>query len=407
MRPVSHPFDAIARLLAVVLAVAAIPGSAIAAPPGVTDTTIKIGLFGPLSGPNLAYGQDILNASRMWYNKVNAEGGINGRKIELVIEDDRCDPSGVLAAVKKLVEQDQVFMLDGGSCSAAVVAARDYVDRAKVPWIIAASADGAIYPPSPYIYGGFGLSQHSGAGSVVEFAAKALHAKSIGYINHNDAYGTWGIESAQFAAKQEGVKLFVESVDPGITDMTAPMLRVRANNPDVIAIMTYARPAALILRQAQQFGLNKPIVMSSNGAADLKQLVENAGGPAAFEDFYVQLALRDVIGGPSIKWVYDMYKSAYPDLAAQPDHPQVYMPYGIAPAMAVGNALKEAGHDLTRDGVVAALQHMNFDSNVMAGPITFSADNHDAMKSSIFFKFNGTTQTVMPGSYSSPWRSAQ
>ena len=104
--------------------------------PGITDKAIKIGIFGPLSGPNMAYGFDVVNAAKMYYDKINKEGGIHGRKIEYVVEDDRCNANDLVAAVKKLVEQDQVFMLNGGSCSAAVVAAKDYVVRNKVPLLM-------------------------------------------------------------------------------------------------------------------------------------------------------------------------------------------------------------------------------------------------------------------------------
>ncbi|KAG1390593.1 hypothetical protein G6F59_015149 [Rhizopus arrhizus] len=97
----------------------------------------------------MAYGFDVLNAAKMWYAKVNKEGGVHGRQIELVIEDDRCNANDLVAAVKKLNEQDKVFLLNGGSCSAAVVASREYVEREKVPLVMLnASGDGALYPPS-------------------------------------------------------------------------------------------------------------------------------------------------------------------------------------------------------------------------------------------------------------------
>jgi branched-chain amino acid transport system substrate-binding protein len=120
--------------------------------PGVTDKTIKLGVFAPLSGNAMAYGFDVLNAAKMYYDKINKEGGIHGRKIELVVEDDRCSANDVLAAVKKLTEQDKVFALNGGSCSGAVVGAREYIDRAQIPYVMLnASGDGALYPPSKYI----------------------------------------------------------------------------------------------------------------------------------------------------------------------------------------------------------------------------------------------------------------
>ena len=77
-------------------------------------------------------------------HKVNKDGGIHGRKLEVVLQDDRCNANDLVAAVKKLVEQDQVFILNGGSCSAAVVAGKDYVVRSGVPWfMLNASGDGA------------------------------------------------------------------------------------------------------------------------------------------------------------------------------------------------------------------------------------------------------------------------
>src|SRR5690606_12402293 len=270
---------------AAALAALAVASSAWAqAEPGITDKSIRIGLFSPLSGSGMAYGFDVVNAARMWYDKVNQEGGVHGRKIELVIEDDRCNANDLVAAVKKLTEQDRVFMLNGGSCSAAVVAAREYVERSKIPLVMLnASGDGALYPPSPYIYGAFSISQHAVGGSMVQFAAEHLKAAKIGYINHDDAYGGWNLEAAQAQARHLGnVALQVQSVNPSITDVTAPMLKVRAANPDVLLLTTYARPAALIIKKAHQLGWTKPIVLAVNGTADLKQLVENVGDPAAF-----------------------------------------------------------------------------------------------------------------------------
>ncbi|SEE72277.1 amino acid/amide ABC transporter substrate-binding protein, HAAT family [Rhizobiales bacterium GAS188] len=380
-------------------------GAARAQEPGLTDTTIKIGMFAPLSGPNMAYGFDVANAAKMYYDKINKEGGINGRKIEVVLEDDRCGANDLVAAVKKLVEQDQVFLLNGGSCSAAVVAAKDYVVRAKVPLVMLnASGDGALYPPTDYIFGAFSISQYAVGGAIVDFASKTFGAKKIAYINHDDAYGLWNLEGSKADAEANKVDLTVESVSPTINDVTAPFLKLRAANPDVIAIVTYARPAALLIKKAYELGYTKPIILSVTGTANLSQLAENVGGKEALKNFYVQDVLADLPGGPKIKWVYDMYKAAYPDLAAQPDHPQAYMPYGIPPAMAIVNALKQAGPNPTREKVLAALKTENFDSGVMAGPVVFGPNERAANKSTIFIKFDGASQTLLPGIFTSRWQ---
>lgn len=371
--------------------------------PGITDKAIKIGIFGPLSGPNMAYGFDVVNAAKMYYDKINKEGGIHGRKIEYVVEDDRCNANDLVAAVKKLVEQDQVFMLNGGSCSAAVVAAKDYVVRNKVPLLMLnASGDGALFPPTDYIFGAYSISQYAVGGAMIEFAAKKLGAKTVAYINHDDAYGAWNLEGSKKDAEVNGVKLVVESVNPNINDVTAPFLKLRAANPDAILLVTYARPAALLIKKAHEMGFNKPIILSVTGTASLGQLAENVGRDA-LKNFYTQEVMIDSPGGAKLKPIYDMYKAAYPDLAAKPDHPQTYMPYGIPSAMSLVKALQDAGPNPTREKVLAALKTQDFDSGVMAGRIQFGPQQRAANRSTIFIKYDGNTMTPLPGVFTSRW----
>ncbi len=371
--------------------------------PGITDKAIKIGIFGPLSGPNMAYGFDVVNAAKMYYDKINKEGGIHGRKIEYVVEDDRCNANDLVAAVKKLVEQENVFMLNGGSCSAAVVAAKDYVVRNKVPYLMLnASGDGALFPPTDYIFGAYSISQYAVGGAMVEFAAKQFGAKNVAYINHDDAYGAWNLEGSKKDAEVNGVKLSVESINPGINDVTAPFLKVRAANPDAILLVTYARPAALLIKKAAEMGFNKPIILSVTGTASLNQLAENVGKDA-LKNFYTQEVMVDSPGGAKLKPIYDMYKTAYPDLAAKPDHPQTYMPYGIPPAMSLVKALQDAGPNPTREKVLAALKTQDFDSGVMAGRMQFGPQQRAANRSTIFIKYDGTTMAPLPGVFTSRW----
>lgn len=371
--------------------------------PGITDKAIKIGIFGPLSGPNMAYGFDVVNAAKMYYDKINKEGGIHGRKIEYVVEDDRCNANDLVAAVKKLVEQENVFMLNGGSCSAAVVAAKDYVVRNKVPYLMLnASGDGALFPPTDYIFGAYSISQYAVGGAMVEFAAKQFGAKNVAYINHDDAYGAWNLEGSKKDAEVNGVKLSVESINPGINDVTAPFLKVRAANPDAILLVTYARPAALLIKKAAEMGFNKPIILSVTGTASLNQLAENVGKDA-LKNFYTQEVMVDSPGGAKLKPIYDMYKAAYPELAAKPDHPQTYMPYGIPPAMSLVKALQDAGPNPTREKVLAALKTQDFDSGVMAGRMQFGPEQRAANRSTIFIKYDGTTMAPLPGVFTSRW----
>src|SRR5688572_22265195 len=114
---------------------------------GVTKDTIKIGMFGPLSGSNASFAKGVYGPIAI-YKDINEKGGINGRKLEIILEDDACDGDKAIGAVKKLVEQDKVFMLHGGWCSASVMKARPEIEkRLAVPYMNIASASAAISTP--------------------------------------------------------------------------------------------------------------------------------------------------------------------------------------------------------------------------------------------------------------------
>ncbi len=372
--------------------------------PGVTKDTIRIGVFAPLSGAAMSYGFDPVNGAKMYYDKINKEGGIHGRQIELVVKDDRCTANDVVAAVKELVEREQVFLLHGGSCSAQTMAAVEYVQRSKTPLVVlAASGDGLVYPVSRYIYGAFATTQHASGASMVEFSTEHLKAKKIGYVNHDDIYGTWNFEGTDFTAKKNDVQLTVQSINPAITDVTAPILKLRAGNPDVLHFAVYARPLALLIKKAHEMGLNKPIVLGVAGVADLKALAENVGSEEALKNVYIQ-EMFNITDNPDSQWVLDMYKAAYPDLAAKPGHPHNFMPLGVQSAMAVVKGLQAAGPDLTRDKFLDAMETLEFDSGLMAGPVKFSPTNHAANEAAIFIKWDGKSSTRVPGSYTSLWK---
>jgi branched-chain amino acid transport system substrate-binding protein len=238
----------------------------------------------------------------------------------------------------------------------------------------------------------------------VAFATQHLKAKKIAYVAHDDAYGAWNVEAANFMAKRAGAEVNVQLVAANINDVTAPMLKLKAGNPDALVIATYTRGAAMLIKKAYELGLNKPIVLLVNGSSDLKQLVETVGTKDAFKNTYVQNNFADLPGGPKLKWAYDLYAKTYPELAAKPGHPQAYMPQGIPSAMAVIAALKAAGPDLTRQKFLAQMEKLNLDTGVMAGPIVFGPNDRVAMEHMTYARFDGGALSAIPGSFASEWR---
>src|SRR4051812_46841812 len=139
------------------------------AEPGVTDTEIKIGMWTPLSGPVALLGQSARDAVRLWAKEVNDQGGIDGRKINFLVYDDAASPQEAQTAIRRLIDQDQVFMLISGSVSGSTLPVRQIITREKVPFVASISSNNNLMSPfSRYIFRiyanedaqAFGIVQH-------------------------------------------------------------------------------------------------------------------------------------------------------------------------------------------------------------------------------------------------------
>jgi branched-chain amino acid transport system substrate-binding protein len=386
------------RLLLAAAVSAGLIGNVQAADPGITDNEITIGLFAPMSGPLAAFGLDALQAAKMWYEETNKKGGIHGRKIKVLVEDDKCSPNEVVAVVKKLVTVDKTFIVHGGSCTAAAVAAQEFVTREKVPHVMLnASGDSAVIPPTRYVFGAFGGTQRTVGATIAEFAIKELKGKRIALVAHDDEYGVANAATVRAVAKRLGAEVVAaESISPRITDVTAPMLNIRAANPDVIISTAYPGPAVLIAQKYAEFGMTKiPLAQAVQGIPVPAGFAKNVGNDAAFANFYYGSPLNDLTDGPKQQKWLALYKQHYPDRT-----PSAFMTYGLPSAMAVTRALEKAGRNVTRESFIDALETVDFDSEVVAGPIAFAKDRRDAHRASIFIKFDGKNgHTLMPGVY--------
>lgn len=374
---------------------AAAPASA--ADPGITDTEITIGLFAPMSGPLAAFGFDPLQAAKMWYEEINKKGGIHGRKIKVIVEDDKCNPTEAVSVVKKLITVDKVFLVHGGSCTAAAVATQEFVTREKVPSVMLnAAGDGGVFPATRYMFGAFGGTQRTVGATIMEFAIKQLKGKRIAFIAHDDDFGNSNWSTAEAVAKRMGVQVVaIERIPPRINDVTAPMLKIRAANPDIVISTAYPAPAVLIAQKYAEYGMTKiPLVQAVQGVPIPAVFAKNVGNPAALTNFYYGSPLNDLTDGPKQrKWI-DLYKKYYPDRT-----PGAFMTYGLPSAMAITMALEKVGKDLTREKFVDTMETISFDSGVVAGPIAFAKGRRDAHRASVFIKFDGKTHTLMPGVY--------
>src|SRR6516165_12492054 len=251
---------------------------------GVTDTEIKVGSFGPLTGPVYLYGKLTMNGVEVYFNKLNESGGVHGRKLVLVREDDFCKPEGAIAAVKKLVYDHKVFAIIGGGCSNSTLAARPEIEKAGVPFhVFAAVADGIVDPPLVNIY----TTQLT---ATVESQAQVQWAldhgaKKLAIIAQHDAWGRSRYEPMLEDFKRRGLQVIAdEEVTVDQNDGTAQALRLKSSGADAVLLLGYPKAAAVMIRDSIKIGY-KPIWIGQTAIQDLPALQSLIGIDGSLANF--------------------------------------------------------------------------------------------------------------------------
>jgi branched-chain amino acid transport system substrate-binding protein len=345
--------------------------------PGVTKGEIKIGAFGPLTGPVYMYGRLAMNGLEALFDKVNQEGGVHGRKLTLIREDDNCKPEGGIAAVKKLVYDDKVFAINGGGCSNATLAAKPEVVKAGIPMVVnSAVADGITSPPSPNIF----TTQLT---ATIESRAQLKYAleqrvKKVAVVAQHDAWGRARYEPLMTALKEQRVTAVAdEEMNVDQNDGTAQALRLMSSGADAVLLVVYPKPAAVLIRDSLKLGL-KPLWIGQTAIQDLPQLQEQIGIAGALERFVSIATIPAHPDDPEMAEWRDRIKRLFPS-----DALSVFNLMGIGSGLVVVEALKRAGPDLTREKFLTALGSIkNFKTGLYPGPITCNPPlNHQCNQS--------------------------
>ncbi len=208
--------------LIAVLAVLFIAGMTQAAQPtGFDDNEIRIGQWGPQTGPAAPWGS-VARGSKLLFDVINEEGGINGRKIKYFIRDDMYNPAQTAAVVKELVERQGVFAFVGGVSAAGGLAVKDYLAQNKVIWVgPATSVKEYVFPVQPYLFSVYPLYEDE-ASILTKYIVEKLKIKKIGILYQNDAYGKNGLDGCK--ERLATYKMSSRRGDPGGTHGKGPRL---------------------------------------------------------------------------------------------------------------------------------------------------------------------------------------
>lgn len=331
---------------------------------------LKIGVYGPLSGDAAMVGQTLVEGVQLATKQINEAGGIDGRMIELVIEDDEQSPKVAVSAVNKLVYDDEVIGVIGTVNSSCTLASMEVTWDAEVPHITPISSGASITNVGNPWIARVQASDLLQAGAITRYAVDDLGAKKIGIMYQSDDYGAGAMEVIVQILKDEyGLEPVAnEPFEANALDMTPQLLSIQKSGAEVLIMWNMYQQGALIAKQAREMGIEIPIM--GGGGLTNKKLYE-LGGEAAVGIVNSQTFFADKTkASPSAAAFIDAFEKEYNKL---PDSNNA-MAYDSMMIMAEG--LKAAAPEFKNTDIMAGILAVK-DMPLATGTITMSP-NGDA-----------------------------
>ena len=358
-------------------------------------TTIKIGYYGDLSGPTYNFGESAKNGLIMAADEINGLGGIDGRKIDVVIEDDQGSPDRAAKLASKLINQDKVIAVVAGGISGASLAAAPRAQALKIPFITTSSTDPAVTRTGDYIFRVCYIDPFQGE-VMAKFAANQLKArKAAVMVDFNNPYSRGLSEFFELSfTKLGGQIVSKQSYAQGDPDYKGQLSTIRVAEPDVIYIPGYYGDVGIIAKQARELGLTEPLLGGDGwDAPELWQI----GGDALNNSFITSHYSVGDPAPPIQKFVHD-YKQLYGNL-----DPDSHAALAYDAMHVVAEAIQRAGTTEAVKLREALAQTKNFAG--VTGMISMNADR-DAVKPAVVLKLQDGRQiyqeTIQPESAATP-----
>ena len=364
---------AAARWLRATVAVGAImaAGVALAADP------IKIGYTGPLSGSLSLLGQGVRDGIQVYVDYVNDQGGINGRKLELIAEDDAYEPMRTIAAGKKLAEQDKIVALVSPAGTPNVTAMLPYSLSNKLPILFPYAFSHALTNPTrPYVF--TTLPEVRVQMTVLgEYILNTQKQRKIAAIYQNDDFGQDAVTGLEDRLKKDNVPLTKLPFDRGSTNFSGVVAQAKAAGAEHVVFLGIPRDAALVLKEMNKMGW-KPQFSGHNALGDPqtftlagKELVEGAVAVAVMEPLDSSK--------PQVAEFIALQKKYLPKTS-----PTTYSLHGFNAAKIFVEAAKQVKGEITADALAAALEGIKGYNTGLMAPVTFSKDQHAGSLSAAF-----------------------
>jgi len=371
-------FFSIGILVALILTIPAI-GSA-AEVRGVTDTEVVVGITTPLSGPAALWGVTGLGA-KAWADHINAQGGIHGRKIKVLLKDDGYNPARAMANLREM--KGKVFAVCGLLGTAIVNASKDFFAENEIP-LITAYGDIRIWTrvsPKSLKYAFVTYPDYEDEGQyMTTWAVKNLGSKKIAVFYQNDDLGKKGLAGVKkgLAATGGRAKL-VSAVPYGVTEraLSTHALKLKESGADTLVLYTTVTHAAIMTKTMAKVGF-QPKVLASFPLADA--IMYKVAGPT-WEGTYVGLPGNTGLPGtdPDADRVADILKKYNPKIKGM----EYLALFGATSMMHLAEGLKNAGPNLTPESMIMGMEKIKeWKAENLGARVTYGPDRHNGNNAS-------------------------
>ena len=376
------------------LAIAA--GLSIAAAPawadqGVTDTEVVIGSANDLSGPFAAFGVPSIKAAQLYFDEINAKGGVHGRKIRLVVEDHGYQVPKAVQAANKLVNRDKVFAMLLSLGTPHNIAAFKLLDAKGIPNINPLSAARQmLQDPIRYKFAGT-ASYYDAVKATVDYMVKEKNAKTVCSMYIPSDFGKEIQAAAAEKTKELGLTYGGETTHkPDETDYVGSLTKLKNANCDLVAVALSVRGVITAVATAKKIGWDNVSFVGSS-ASFHTAIAKVPGGVT--DGFYAGAGWQDLEARAAEPGVADWIASY--TKATGEKFPGTGALLGRSAAEILVRALEAAGKDLTTDSFVKAMESLNYEDKIMGNKVQLGPDDHTAAEEIFISKIEGGSWKVV------------
>lgn len=351
---------------------------------------IKVGVVLPMTGAQANFGEIEKNSFVMGLEKINKAGGVNGRKIELIFEDDTGKPDVGRSAVEKLISKDKVVALTGGYSSSVTYAVCAVAQQRKIPFLVTTgSADKIteqgwdhVFRISPPV------SEYPKA--LNSFLKEVVHPKTVAILYENTLFGQSGSKEFGAQCEKEGINVILkEGYEHGAVDFKPLLIKVKAAKPDMVYMISYVMDAALLMRQAKELDFHPKLFVGGGAGFTLPEFVKNAGDAAQY--VFSATLWVPALPYPGAQEYYDEYLKRFSS------ETEYHGAEAYASIQVLADVLKRA-KEISPAGVREAMEKT--DAQTVFGPVKFISYDKKKLQNSLPTYLvqwqQGSLETVWP-----------